>query len=205
MKNLNYALLMICISIFMVSCNRSTPTVEAGASNAVLTGNYNPTGILNWTGKGVGHSHNGTVGISKASVSFKEGILSAAEFEVDMNTITAESLESDTAKHAKLISHLKSSDFFTVDSFPTAKFVMTSYANNTINGDMTLKGITKPIQFPLTIAEDSIGFTINGNIDLDRTLFNVQAGSAKFFDIKKLGDHLIEDIIKISFELKGTK
>jgi len=45
--------------------------------------------------------------------------------------------------------HLKSADFFGVESFPTATFTSTSVVKNggklTITGDLTLHGVTKPV------------------------------------------------------------
>lgn len=45
--------------------------------------------------------------------------------------------------------HLKSADFFAVESFPTATFTSTSVVKNggklTITGDLTLHGVTKPV------------------------------------------------------------
>ena len=41
--------------------------------------------------------------------------------------------------------HLRSADFFDVDTFPEITFVSTSYDGDTLTGDLTIKGVTKPV------------------------------------------------------------
>lgn len=47
-------------------------------------------------------------------------------------------------------SHLKSKDFFDVDSHPTARFVSThvmpASGGATVHGDLTIKGVTRPVE-----------------------------------------------------------
>ena len=62
-------------------------------------------------------------------------------------------VEIDTASvdtnHAERDKHLRSSDFLSVDEFPTAAFVSTGYEGDAeggvMSGDLTLHGVTKPI------------------------------------------------------------
>ena len=60
-----------------------------------------------------------------------------------------------TTFHAERDKHLKSDDFLTADEHETAKFVSTAYeptGDNTANlrGDLTIKGVTKPVTFKVT-------------------------------------------------------
>ena len=63
------------------------------------------------------------------------------------------SVEIDTASidtsHAERDKHLRSADFLDVRKFPTATFASTAYegdaAGGTMNGDLTLMGVTRPI------------------------------------------------------------
>jgi polyisoprenoid-binding protein YceI len=41
--------------------------------------------------------------------------------------------------------HLRSADFFDVENFPQITFVSTSFDGDTLAGDLTIKGITKPV------------------------------------------------------------
>ena len=68
------------------------------------------------------------------------------------------SVEIDTASidtgHAERDKHLRSADFLEVDKFPTATFVSTGYEGDanggTMSGNLTLKGVTKPIAIAVT-------------------------------------------------------
>ena len=55
--------------------------------------------------------------------------------------------------HAERDKHLRSADFLEVDTYPEAGFVSTSYEGDenggTLNGDLTLHGVTKPISFEI--------------------------------------------------------
>ncbi len=69
--------------------------------------------------------------------------------------------------------HLKSNEFFDVANHPTMKFVSKSYANGKLNGDLTIKNVTKPVVLDAEfggIMKDpwgntKAGFTISGTIN----------------------------------------
>lgn len=205
MNILKSLFLSLTIAGILFSCKNNAETEQTGSSNAKLTGTFNTTGEVKWEAKGVGHGHNGTINISKAEVTFAEGVLVGGMAEVDMKTIRATDLLGDSIQESKLIGHLLNNDFFAVDSFPTATLKINSVVNNEASADLTMRGITNPIKFPVTVVEDSLGFTITSSFPVDRTLYNIKTGSGKFFDIKKLGDHMIEDIFNLSILIKGAK
>lgn len=45
--------------------------------------------------------------------------------------------------------HLKSADFFDVENNPTMTFTSTKVTPDTLEGDLTIKGVTKPVTFDL--------------------------------------------------------
>lgn len=57
------------------------------------------------------------------------------------------------SNHAERDKHLRSDDFLDVEKFPEAKFVSTSYDGSILKGDLTLHGVTKPIE----IAVEKVG------------------------------------------------
>jgi polyisoprenoid-binding protein YceI len=74
--------------------------------------------------------------------------------------------------------HLRSADFFDTEKFPTINFVsksMTKVSDEDykLNGDITIKGITRPIEFKVNYGGQLVdpwgytraGFTIEGAID----------------------------------------
>lgn len=77
--------------------------------------------------------------------SYDEAKPEAAKVEVTVKTTSVDS------NHAERDKHIRSKDFFEVETFPEAKFVSTAYKPNgdgtgTLTGDLTLKGVTKPLE-----------------------------------------------------------
>ena len=67
--------------------------------------------------------------------------------EIDMASLNS--------AHAERDKHLRGDKFFNVAKFPTASFVSTEFKpglnkGGTLIGDLTLKGVTKSISFPVT-------------------------------------------------------
>jgi polyisoprenoid-binding protein YceI len=115
-----------------------------------------------------------------------------------MTSINVTDLEGD--KRTDLMGHLKSDDFFGVETHKTAKFVITTVAKKDdvygVSGDLTIKGNTNPIAFDLTMTENSA----TTNLSIDRTKYNVRYGSGSFFD--NLGDKTIYDEFNLAINLK---
>ena len=74
-----------------------------------------------------------------------------AESEVTV-TIDTASVDSN---HAERDKHLRGPDFLNVEEFPEARFESTSFEPNgdgaTLNGNLTLNGVTKPIQIDVAM------------------------------------------------------
>jgi len=64
-----------------------------------------------------------------------------------------------------------------------------------ITADLTIKGITKPINFTATMNEN----TATADITVDRAKYNVRYGSGSFFE--GLGDKMIYDNFDLSVKL----
>jgi polyisoprenoid-binding protein YceI len=61
--------------------------------------------------------------------------------------------------------HLKSADFFDVENNPEMTFVSTEVTEDTLKGDLTIKGVTRPVEFDLEfggVATDPWGNTKAG-------------------------------------------
>jgi polyisoprenoid-binding protein YceI len=69
-----------------------------------------------------------------------------------------------------------------------------------VKGDLTIKGITKSIEFPVILSQTETGVELVGEtFKIDRTEFNIQYKSQKFFD--DLKDKFINDEFEISFKV----
>ncbi|WP_420315689.1 YceI family protein [Ekhidna sp.] len=159
--------------------------------------------VITWTGKKVvGKSHTGTLKLKEGALQMDDNKLTGGSFVIDMTTLEDTDLSGEWK--AKLEGHLKSDDFFGVETFPTANFVITeakSTGNNTydITGEVTIKGKTETISFPATIKEAGGNYEAMADLSFDRSKFDVRYGSDSFFD--NLGDNVIEDKIDLSVKL----
>ncbi len=154
-----------------------------------------------WTAKKVSGEHSGYVLIDAGSVVLKNGKLEDALIKMDMNSIENTDLEGEWKD--KLVGHLKSDDFFSVEKHPIATFkvksVKTSGTTSAVKGDLTIKGITNEIEFPVETKFEKSTLTASGTATLDRTKWDIRYGSGKFFT--DLGDKMIYDDFEIRFEL----
>lgn len=170
-----------------------TKTFDASASSAT------------WTGKKTlikDYYDNGTVGIKSGSATFVNGLLTGGMVTFDMTTIAATSTGKGDGMD-RLSGHLKSDDFFAVETYPEATFVITSAARETdttylVTGDLTVKGKTAPVSFPVDVIVAGDTLLATGAVTVDRTVYDVRFGSTKFF--QDLGDNVIADEFTLEFE-----
>lgn len=163
---------------------------------------------ITWVGskKPVG-THNGDIKILNGVFDVKNGDLKAGEFTIDMKSINCTDLDANTGKD-KLEGHLKNVDFFDVENFPTAKFVVTNSITNgdklNVTGNFTLKGVTKSITIPATIYKENNNIHFKSDVfNLDRTDFGVNYKSKKINAALK--DKFINDLIELCFDIKAKK
>jgi polyisoprenoid-binding protein YceI len=155
-----------------------------------------------WTGKKVTGSHWGYIKFSNGSLSVDNGVLKGGSFTVDMNSMDCQDLQGEYA--GKLLGHLKADDFFGTDKFPTSTLAIksaTAKGNNAYDvvADLTIKGVTKEITFPATVAIAGNSATATANFMVNRTQFGIKYGSGSFFD--NLGDKAINDDFAVEVNL----
>jgi polyisoprenoid-binding protein YceI len=154
---------------------------------------------VTWKAYKVTGEHDGTIQLKSGHLEMDGKKLVGGEFEVDMTSITVTDLAAGDGKE-KLEGHLKSDDFFGVETHSTAKLVFKSMENfnknsYTVKGDLTIKGITKPITLVVSMFENKATATMK----VDRSKFDVRYGSGSFFD--DLGDKTIYDEFDLVVDL----
>ena len=164
---------------------------------------------LNWNGKKVGGEHSGTIQLKEGTIKLNGSKLVGGSFIADLNTLVCTDIE-DKTYNGKFIGHLKSDDFFSVDKFPSAKYVVTKVVAKSgnvydVTGDLTIKGITKSVTVPVTVKTTSKGAEATGTLVVDRSKFDIKYNSKSFFDVNTLGDKLINDDFTIAFKLAAAK
>lgn len=143
------------------------------------------------------YTDEGTVNLSGGNIVSADG-KSTGTITADMTTIVATETAGPFGLE-KLEGHLKSDDFFGVETHPEATLEVTNIADGKIFGNLTIKGITQGFSAPVQVVETESGVTISGSAVIDRTLFDVRYGSDSFFD--NLGDNTISDDFTLDFNL----
>ena len=136
----------------------------------------------------------------------KDGKLESGSFVVDMNTLTSVDLKDDTENLNKLNGHLKSGDFFETEKFPTASYVITKVTaqnegdyNTLLDGNLTIKGITKPVAFQANVSVKDDGVTIASEPkDIKREDFGVK------FQLPAVNG-LIKDEVNLQILIKANQ
>ena len=154
---------------------------------------------ITWTGREVStSSHYGTLDFVSGNFEISNGTIVNGEFIVDMTSINNQDMEGDSK--ARLEGHLKSDDFFSVESYPTAAISINSSelisdGKWNVSADLSIKGFTHPVNFEMISSEDGW----SANLVFDRSKYDVRFRSGSFFE--NLGDKLIYDDIELSINL----
>jgi len=165
---------------------------------------------VSWIGRKVTGSHSGTIPVSSGEVFLDGEIIKSGSFGLDLAKVKVTDIP-DPSYNAKLVKHLKSADFFSAENFPSAKFTiegatkleqpLSTGENMRIQGALTIKGITKSVEFPAqVIIKDGVA-EARGNAKIDRTQWDIRYGSGRFF--KSLGDKLIFDDVEVAVLVRG--
>lgn len=157
-----------------------------------------------WTAKKVTGEHTGTIEMKTGKVSYKDGIVDRAKFIIDMNSIVCTDIE-DKDYNDKFIDHLFGDDFFSVKKYPIAMYEIGGSRKLKDGGlqaigQLKIKGIEVKQEMLMKITPSGDhDLKMVGEMEIDRTLFNIRYGSGKFFD--GLGDKMIDDTFMLKFEL----
>ena len=197
--------------LFIVSCEKSSkkkidtslpkPTLSLSSGDYVMD---NDNSSIKWTGRELStKSHYGSLQMKNGSLTVNTDGTVNGIIKIDMTTIDCEDLQGRSK--ASLERHLRSDDFFSVESHPIATLTFKSEggigAGNKLafNGDLEIKGISHPISFESEVK--SVDPKVSALVDMtfDRSKYNVRFRSGTFF--QNLGDKLIYDDIEISVDI----
>lgn len=158
----------VLFAAIVVSCQKEKPvTSENNEVTTTKEGDKYVIDTLNskveWKGYKVFKSENtghfGTITFESGDVTVKDGKLESGKFVADMNSLTSVDLKEDAEQLSKLNGHLKSGDFFETEKFPTSSYEITKVTpsaegdyNTILDGNLTIKGITKPVQFKANVS-----------------------------------------------------
>lgn len=206
--------ILFTLILFLVGCDsgkksdNSSPTLnqltpEAGTYSLLIDDSE-----LSWIGTELStKTHTGTIDFTDGTIVVDSDNTISGNIKINMSTINVTDLQGRSKE--MLERHLRSSDFFEVESFSEAKFSFISKSfdklSNQISfvGDLTIKDITNPISFNATLLETSPFLKAKAVLSFDRSKYNVRFRSGNFFE--NLGDKLILDDIDVNIRLVTKK
>lgn len=153
--------------------------------SAAFAQNYLPVddgSSVKFSIKNFGLTVNGSFKGLKGKVTFNPADLSASfiSTSVDAATINTGNGTRD--------GHLKKQDYFDVIKYPRISFISTKIVSSTvagmyeIEGNITIKGVTKKIAFPFTAVSKGAGYLLEGTFKIDRRDFGVGGKSMVLSD-----------------------
>ncbi|HEY0977352.1 MAG TPA: YceI family protein [Flavobacteriales bacterium] len=206
------------VAVALVSCGPSEAEIKAAkekatadslAAAAAAEKSYTvdvANSSASWAAKVTGpapYGHHGKIDFNSGSFSVKGGQLASGTFEVNMKSITPldSAYQPEGSKQGtktQLIGHLTTADFFAVDSFPTATFVVTSVEGNTATGELTVRGKKNTEKVTdIVITEDGANVKATGKLVFDRQKYGV---AWKHF----LKDAILSNDIELNLRIAGT-
>lgn len=158
---------------------------------------------VKWHGEIVGgiYYHEGTVKLIEGSLGLSDNQIASGAFTIDLKSLkpSDKNYSGKDKTPENLVAHLSSKDFFLVDSFPTATFVMKSADGNTVTGDLTVRGTTNEEKVTdVVVAKSDAGLTATGKLVFNRQKYGVAyKTNAK--------DKILSDDIVLDITIKAKK
>lgn len=183
MRKLNYPVLACLLLVLCSSIYDHTVNLQLDASASTLK----------WTGYAElgGFAPQGAINPVSGTVVYDHGKITSASFVVDMSSISY--------SDENLQEHLKEEDFFYVEKFPQASFQSTEIEGTKATGNLTIRGVTKPITFDIQSKVVDRSLAVSGKMVVDRTAYEIKYNSKDFF--QDLGSHAIKNEFDLEFDL----
>jgi len=149
---------------------------------------------IGFVGSKITGSHDGGFNSFEGTIVLAEEgpAASKVEFIIDATSLWADD--------DRLTGHLKSPDFFDVESFSTARFTSTAIVPSAegfdVTGELELHGVTKQITFPATIQVEPDRITVEAEFFIQRFDFDIVYPGKP--------DDLIRDEVVIRLNLVAT-
>ncbi len=163
-------------------------------TNSIMAQNFianNEKSKIGFVIKNIGLNVNGIFSGLQGKVLFDTKNLDKSEIDVSVNS---NSVNTDNNARDK---HLRQSDYFDVEKFPLITFKSTKIEPATrlnrynVEGNLTIKGISKLIKFELITTEKENNLELKCNFEVNRRTFKVGGNSLVLSDNVKMNLNII--------------
>jgi polyisoprenoid-binding protein YceI len=164
--------------------------------------------LVRWRGTKVGGSHAGVVRVAGGRIRLADGAIRGGDVTVDMRTIAVTDIPPDQpVPRARLRAHLSHEEFFGVDRFPTARFVLTGvepaeHGTYDVSGDLAIRDSVHNVTFQAAapvVKPDELW--ASASFGIDRQLWGID------FDgrTSALRNALVHDLIQLEVSLVARR
>lgn len=163
-------------------------------SNTIMAQTFNVNAVtskINFVIKNIGLNVNGSFSGTKGTVILDTKELKNSVINISVNS---NSVNTDNAARDK---HLRKDEYFDVEKFPTINFESTKIESAirlnryNVEGNLTIKGISKPLKFELIAVEKDNNFELKCNFEINRRSFKVGGNSLVLSDNVKMNLNII--------------
>ncbi len=126
--------------------------------------------------KNFGINTKGSINGLKGSVKWDASNPAASQINATVNVNT---LNTNIEMRDK---ELKEATYFNYDKFKTISFASTAVTATSVTGNLTIKGVTKSITFPIAVTPSGKGYLFEGTFTINRLDYGVGAGSMVLSD-----------------------
>ncbi|MBS1734000.1 MAG: YceI family protein [Bacteroidetes bacterium] len=168
MKNLILAMAVVLLAGNIKAQQTLTPTDEGSKVHFVI--------------KNFGIKTGGDFTGLKGTIRFDKSTVADWAFDV---TVDASTIDTDNDTRDR---HLKKAEYFDVKQFPTIRMVSTKISTTDkpgiyqFKGNITIKGVSKVIEFPFKVNNSNGGYLFTGTFDMNRRDFGVGGDSVSMAD-----------------------
>ena len=240
MKIIKHSALYLSLALALAACGgNSGQEAETGEAQEVVeiqeAASYSiqpaESQVL-WNGRKPGGEHHGTIAVQDGAIQLKDDKVVGGTILMDLTQIDVQDLEGEDEQ--KLAGHLKSPDFFYVEKYPKAKFVITSVEeyqggetiesaetedieNNGEFDNFVLENPTHKVTGNLSLRDTTLSITIPAKIDvqenkvvaqsrftIDRSKWNVNFMDENDLEARAK-DKFIYNKVNVGFDVVATK
>ena len=167
---------------------------------------------ISWNAKKVTGEHNGIVKLAKGQLSLEGSKLTGGTFVADMASLRDVDKGDTSPFNERLVTHLRSEDFFGVEKYPTSTFRITSVKpiagakvgepNYSVSGELTIKNTTKPQTFPATVNLVGSAVQATAKLSVNRLDYDIKYRAAI---IGTAANKIIDDTFALDLKIMATK
>jgi len=187
-------LLLVAFGAMSVDCAQNEIKIDTSKS------------YVKWTGSNLFqfNEHFGTVKFESGKINLAKDSISGGQFVIDMNSI----VNTDGKYNEMLVDHLKGSDFFEVEKFPTAKLEIikikyTDSINLDIEAKLTIKDVTEILDYRSTFENFGNERTMKSKFKIDRTRWKINYESKGM--VGSVKDGIISDAIEFEVVITSER